>query len=113
MACTALSQPALAGVPRRPAGAALATGARVPKADLVYPSLARKRVLLERELHAHVSLTKDWRLVGIPWTELSQSGHGTPVAFDARSLIGIDFAVLPEHTPFDFWIDDLSFTPAK
>lgn len=60
-----------------------------------------------------VKLTKDWRLISIPWTQLAQSGHGTPVAFDARSLIGIDFAVLPEHTPFDFWIDDLSFTPAK
>jgi len=33
------------------------------------------------------------------------------VPFDSRSLFSIQFSVLPEQTPFDFWIDDVSFIP--
>lgn len=58
-----------------------------------------------------VKLDKEWQLVDIPWEELRQNGTGTQLPFDAHSLLGIDFTVPPELTPFDFWIDDLSFIP--
>ncbi|HEY4158877.1 MAG TPA: hypothetical protein VGM29_12300, partial [Polyangiaceae bacterium] len=56
-----------------------------------------------------LALARDWRLYRLPWSELKQRGFGEQVPFDARSLFSIEFEVAPEQTPFDFWIDDLSF----
>ena len=58
-----------------------------------------------------IKLSRDFQHFVVRWSELSQTGFGTPLAFDARSLDAIDFSVLPEETPFDFWIDDVSFIP--
>jgi hypothetical protein len=56
-----------------------------------------------------IKLSRDFQHVVVRWSELTQTGFGTPLAFDPRSLDAIDFSVLPEETPFDFWIDDVSF----
>lgn len=64
------------------------------------------------DLHA-VSrpLNNTWSRVTVRWEELSQSGHGQPIPFDPASLYSIDFVMPPEQSPFDFWIDDVSFLP--
>jgi len=36
---------------------------------------------------------------------------GPWIGFDARSLDAIDFSMLADETPFDYWIDDVSFIP--
>jgi len=58
-----------------------------------------------------IKLSKQFEHVVVRWEDLSQMGFGEAVAFDPRSLDGIEFAVRPEQTPFDFWIDDVSFIP--
>ena len=58
-----------------------------------------------------IKLTRDFQHVVLRWEDLKQLGFGTPLTFDARSLNAIDFSVLPDETPFDFWIDDVSFIP--
>jgi len=64
------------------------------------------------DAHAkRVQLSREFRRVVVRWEELRQHGSGTPVPFDPRSLFSIQFSVLPEQSPFDFWIDDVSFIP--
>jgi hypothetical protein len=58
-----------------------------------------------------IKLTRDFQHVVLRWEDLKQQGFGTPLTFDAHSLDAIDFSVLPDETPFDFWIDDVSFIP--
>ena len=58
-----------------------------------------------------IQLGRDFKRIEVRWAELRQTGFGTPLPFDARSLFSIAFSVLPEQTPFDFWIDDVSFIP--
>lgn len=59
----------------------------------------------------YVKLTREFTRVLVRWEDLHQMGFGTPVPFDARSLYSIDFSLTPAETPFDFWIDDVSFIP--
>ena len=56
-----------------------------------------------------ISLASDWQLYHVRWEDLSQAGFGASLTFDPRSLFSIEFQVLTADTPFDFWIDDLSF----
>ena len=56
-----------------------------------------------------IALSSDWEQHFVRWEELAQTGFGTPVPFDPRSLLSFEVQVLPEDTPFDFWIDDPSF----
>jgi hypothetical protein len=58
-----------------------------------------------------IKLTRDFSRVVVRWADLSQKGFGKTVAFDPRSLYSIELEVPPEQTPFDFWIDDVSFIP--
>jgi licheninase len=58
-----------------------------------------------------IKLSPDFQHVVVRWEELHQGGFGSPVPFDARSLYGIKFSVQASQTPFDFWIDDVSFSP--
>jgi len=58
-----------------------------------------------------IKLTRDFTHVVVRWNELKQMGYGTPLNFDPHSIDAIDFGVRPEQTPFDFWIDDVSFSP--
>jgi len=54
-------------------------------------------------------LTKDWQRYEMRWEDLAQSGFGTPLSFDPRSLFSIEFVVGANQPSFDYWIDDLSF----
>jgi len=58
-----------------------------------------------------IDLTKRWAEYTIAWRDLAQQGLGPAVAFDAKSLFEMAFFVDGEDTPFNFWIDDLSFVP--
>jgi Carbohydrate binding domain (family 11) len=57
------------------------------------------------------TLSPTWQQHTVRWEELTQSGFGQSVPFDAASLYSIEFSMLPEQTPFDFWIDDVAFLP--
>ena len=59
--------------------------------------------------HTKVLGSAKWQEQRITWAELKQSGFGTPIPFDPRSLLSIEFSVAPDQTPFDFWIDDVRF----
>ncbi len=56
-----------------------------------------------------VALSSDWQEVRVPWALLKQKGFGQPVPFDPHSLLSLEFLVLPEQTPYDYWIDDVRF----
>ena len=58
---------------------------------------------------AQVALDKAWKHYLLRWEDLAQSGIGQTVTFDPHSLLAIQFAVPPEQTPFEFWIDDVAF----
>lgn len=58
---------------------------------------------------ATITLSSKWEEHRVPWEQLKQAGFGQAVPFDPHSLISLELAVLPEQTPFDFWIDDLRF----
>ena len=58
-----------------------------------------------------VDLSSDWHEERITWAELKQKGFGPPLPFDPHSLLAIEFNLVPEQTPFDYWIDDLRFLP--
>jgi len=58
-----------------------------------------------------IKLSKQFEHVVVRWEDLAQTGFGEAVPFDPRTLDGIEFSVRPEQTPFDFWIDDVSFLP--
>jgi hypothetical protein len=58
-----------------------------------------------------IALGKRWSAYTIKWTELAQQGQGQPIPFDPRSLHAMGFFVYAEDTPFDFWIDDVTFVP--
>jgi hypothetical protein len=57
------------------------------------------------------TLTPTWQQYTVLWEELAQAGFGQAVPFDAASLYSIELSMLPEQTPFDFWIDDVAFLP--
>jgi len=56
-----------------------------------------------------IKLARDFQHFTIRWEDLRQQGFGQPMDFDARSLHSMQFAVPTDQTPFDFWIDDVSF----
>ena len=58
---------------------------------------------------AAIELTKRWGEYTVEWHELAQQGIGPAVPFDARSLFELAFFVDGEDTPFNLWIDDVSF----
>jgi hypothetical protein len=60
---------------------------------------------------AQLGLDKAWQRYRVRWEDLAQRGIGQAVPFDPHSLIAIQFAVPPEQTPFEFWIDDVAFLP--
>jgi hypothetical protein len=55
-----------------------------------------------------VALTSQWQEHGVAFSELVQEKWGTEVAFDAKTVIGIQFQIA-KNTPFDVWIDDIAF----
>jgi hypothetical protein len=63
----------------------------------------KKRIVLEPE----------WREYFLPWSELRQSGWGTPATFDGR-VMTVFFALGQSSGPahMDVWIDDVGFYAA-
>jgi expansin len=60
-----------------------------------------------------LSLTPDWTLVTIPFSDLEQEGWGAEAAFDPASVLGLAFKVpgsAASPATFDFWVDDVKFT---
>jgi hypothetical protein len=56
-----------------------------------------------------ISLTTEWQQYVLAFGELTQRGIGDPVPFfDASHIYTIAFA-FAGPTPFDLWIDDISF----
>jgi hypothetical protein len=78
--------------------------------DVKYGGLCEKscfdshRVVLtlERTFSSHL----------IRWEDLEQlQAKGPPIPFDPRRIRFLEFGVDPLDTPFDVWIDDISFEP--
>jgi hypothetical protein len=59
-----------------------------------------------------IELTSTFRKYVVPWEDLKQLYvAGPPVTFDPRRVRFLEFGIPPESTPFDVWIDDVSFVP--
>jgi hypothetical protein len=57
-----------------------------------------------------VTLDKSWKHYAIRWEELHQLYKAGPdIAFDPHRVRMLEFGIGPEATPFDLWIDDVSF----
>jgi hypothetical protein len=57
-----------------------------------------------------VALSKTWKHYVVRWEELKQLYRaGPPLDFDPSRVRFIEFGLGPESTPFDLWIDDVSF----
>jgi hypothetical protein len=69
----------------------------------------------ERDCHnphvAKVDLTDDFRTYQLRWSELRQRGIDRPPLEPSR-LHSIALLIRPEDTPYDVWVDDVSFLPA-
>lgn len=60
-----------------------------------------------------IELDKTWRRYVVRWDELRQLRPGGVIPFDVRRMRFLEFAVLAEDTPFDIWVDDVSFLPRE
>lgn len=69
----------------------------------------------ERDCHnphvAKVELTDEFQSYELRWSELRQRGMERP-ALDPSRLHSIAFLIRPEDTPYDVWVDDVSFVTA-
>jgi hypothetical protein len=55
-----------------------------------------------------IDLGAAWHAYRVPWSEFRQRGYHTP-DLDPTRIHDLAFSVQPSDTPFDFWIDDVSF----
>ncbi|HVJ20901.1 MAG TPA: hypothetical protein VM686_36070 [Polyangiaceae bacterium] len=58
-----------------------------------------------------VDLAGGWQHVTAPWADFVQLEPSGLVDFDPRRIRWLEFMVFAEDTPFDIWLDDLSFLP--
>jgi hypothetical protein len=59
---------------------------------------------------AVITLGKTFERHVVRWKDLQQLFEGgPPVTFDPKRVRFIEFGVAPEDTPFDIWIDDVTF----
>ena len=59
-----------------------------------------------------VTLGKGFQKYTIPWDDLKQLYQaGPPIALDPKRIRFLEFGIAAEDTPFDVWIDDVSFLP--
>jgi hypothetical protein len=56
----------------------------------------------------YVALGASWAQFAIPFSSLAQEGWGTKVAFDASTILSVQFQVA-QNTSFDIWITDIGF----
>ena len=57
-----------------------------------------------------ITISTAWTPITVTFAELAQQGWGTPATFDKSRVIAVQFQV-DKAIAFDFWIDDISFTP--
>jgi hypothetical protein len=53
-------------------------------------------------------LTNQWQQFTLPFDQLTQEGWGTPAAWDAATVVGIQLKV-GANANFDFWVDEVGF----
>jgi hypothetical protein len=60
--------------------------------------------------HALVDITTTWTLYSVNFSDLKQAGWGyvVPTGFDASAIYGVQWGI-DSGSPFDIWIDDVSF----
>ena len=56
-----------------------------------------------------VMLTDDYRVFELPWSDFQQRNYGTPVAFEPKTIMAVQFEFEAAKLPIDFWLDDLAF----
>jgi hypothetical protein len=57
-----------------------------------------------------VEVGKTWKRYSVRWEELHQLYRaGPPLTFDPRRVRFLEFSIGAESTPFDIWLDDVSF----
>jgi hypothetical protein len=61
---------------------------------------------------AKLELGREWRTYQVRWSELHQRGLGKPPLKPSR-LHSIAFLIHPEDTPYDVWLDEVRFLPAR
>jgi hypothetical protein len=60
--------------------------------------------------HVHpIELGAEWQQYTIAWSDFVQQGTPSTLAFDPKRLWGIDFVLEAGSTPFELWLDDVSF----
>jgi hypothetical protein len=58
-----------------------------------------------------IELGPEWQHYAVAWSDLVQYVTPSTLAFDPRRLWGIDFVVVAGSTPFELWLDEVSFLP--
>jgi len=58
-----------------------------------------------------VNLSASWQRYSVRWDELAQLHPGGRLSLDTKRLRFLEFTILPEDTPFDVWVDEVSFIP--
>lgn len=56
-----------------------------------------------------VDLSATWQRHTVRWSELSQLNSDGRRPLDTKRIRFLEFTILPEDTPFDVWLDDVSF----
>jgi hypothetical protein len=56
-----------------------------------------------------VNLTPAWQRHVVRWSELEQLHPTSRFPLDTKRIRFLEFTILPEDTPFDVWLDDVSF----
>jgi hypothetical protein len=56
-----------------------------------------------------VNLSPAWQRHVVRWSELEQLHPASRFPLDTKRIRFLEFTILPEDTPFDVWLDDVSF----
>ncbi len=56
-----------------------------------------------------VTLTDQYQVVELPWSDFQQRNYGTPVAFEPKTILALQFQFEAARLPIDFWLDDVAF----
>lgn len=56
-----------------------------------------------------VNLSPAWQRHVVRWSELEQLNPASRFPLDTKRIRFLEFTILPDDTPFDVWVDDVSF----
>jgi hypothetical protein len=77
--------------------------------EATIPPIEGGTCALDCDPHGKVLLLSDeWQQFTLTFDELNQEGWGTPAAWDASKVVGVQFKV-GKDVDFDFWIDEIGF----